>query len=139
MYGQTVVLVGLTICLAMLQQVQALPRPWSTRDPRSKRSSSGLHSRATTIPDGWAYTDCVTDTGNPRGLQGYNFDSAAMTVNLCITTCQSKGFVSPAFWRMNDNEADTPLQILAGLQYGRQCYCGNAMGEYRLAQTSLLG
>ncbi|GHJ87956.1 hypothetical protein NliqN6_4358 [Naganishia liquefaciens] len=41
-----------------------------------------------------------------------------MTVNLCITTCQSKGFV------------------LAGLQYGRQCYCGNAMAEGSGASTT---
>jgi hypothetical protein len=78
---------ALSLVLLVLQ-AQALPHNWTTHQRR------GLSARATTIPNGWAYTDCVTDTGNPRGLQGYQFDSAAMTVNLCITTCQSKGFVS---------------------------------------------
>lgn len=81
----------LVLSLVLLAlQVQALPRNWTRHQQRSVK----LQSRATTIPNGWAYTDCVTDTGNPRGLQGYAFDSAAMTVNLCITTCQQKGFVS---------------------------------------------
>lgn len=109
MCGRTVLLVGLAICLALLQQVQALPRSWSRPSPHNKRSSK-LHARATTIPDGWAYTDCVTDTGNPRGLQGYSFDSSVMTVNLCITTCQSKGFVS----RTSSRDSDLGSRLLPG-------------------------
>ncbi|KAI5450005.1 hypothetical protein NCC49_003767 [Naganishia albida] len=104
----------LSFILLVLQQVQAIPRNWTAPRQRPAR----LHSRATTIPNGWAYTDCVSDSGNPRGLQGYTFDSSTMTVNLCITTCQSKGFK------------------LAGLQYGRQCYCGNAMSAGTGASTT---
>lgn len=99
--------------LVLLQQVQALPRDWAVHHTGLRRSL-GLYSRATTIPNGWAYTDCVTDSGSPRGLQGYSFDSSAMTVNLCITTCHSKGFVSPCPVRVSCR-ADSSVSVSTSL------------------------
>ena len=49
---------------------------------------------------------CVFDDSNERVLSGYYFSSPKMTVELCLSTCRSKGFP------------------YSGLQWEIECYCG---------------
>jgi hypothetical protein len=58
---------------------------------------------------------CFTDSTASRGLNAFAFaNSTGMTEELCVNTCQAKGF------------------SVAGIEYGIECFCGNA-----LASTSL--
>lgn len=53
---------------------------------------------------------CYTDSGPTRALSGYSFTNAtAMTEEMCVGTCQAKGY------------------SMAGIEYGRECYCDNAL------------
>ncbi|KAI0739627.1 hypothetical protein C8Q80DRAFT_1288255 [Daedaleopsis nitida] len=58
-------------------------------------------------PDGWEGLGCVSD-GGPRALTGYSFTSDQMTVASCTSACASRNF------------------SLAGVEFARECYCGNA-------------
>ncbi|KAI1374179.1 WSC-domain-containing protein [Hypoxylon crocopeplum] len=59
----------------------------------------------------FAFTGCIADSGNPRTLAGYSFEADNMTIEYCISTCETKGY------------------ILAGLEYSRECYCGISLGS----------
>ncbi|KAH0559498.1 hypothetical protein GP486_003989 [Trichoglossum hirsutum] len=53
---------------------------------------------------------CWTDDRGARALSGFVFtDSASMTPGLCVFTCKKRGF------------------IYAGVEYGRECYCGASL------------
>ncbi len=56
------------------------------------------------------YLGCFRDQKN-RDLSGYSFKSSKMTKQLCMNTCQQKGF------------------SYAGLQYSQYCFCGNSYGR----------
>ncbi|KAI8806739.1 WSC domain-containing protein [Cladochytrium replicatum] len=61
-------------------------------------------------PSPFKYYGCYSDGVIPyhRALEKSGFvDTTAMTIELCTTYCSSKGF------------------ILAGLEYGQECWCGN--------------
>ncbi len=64
------------------------------------------------------YLGCFKDKGAPEGLSGrdlngYMFESDhSMTPSLCISVCRKRGF------------------MFAGLQYSKQCFCGNSYGRY---------
>ncbi|WWC57615.1 uncharacterized protein I303_100147 [Kwoniella dejecticola CBS 10117] len=60
------------------------------------------------LPTGWSSNGCQTEGSGSRALTGYSFASSSMTQELCMTTCQAKGFT------------------LAGIEYSSECYCGNA-------------
>ncbi|KAI9774328.1 MAG: hypothetical protein M1840_004222 [Geoglossum simile] len=65
----------------------------------------------------WVYLGCANET-NPRALNSAATASNAMTVKVCQDFCISSGFG------------------LAGLEYGRECYCGNALSPHSaLGQT----
>ncbi|KAH7330380.1 hypothetical protein BKA65DRAFT_565638 [Rhexocercosporidium sp. MPI-PUGE-AT-0058] len=56
------------------------------------------------------YTACYTELTNARAMVGYTFtNSTGMSVDVCTTTCKTKGY------------------LLAGLQFGNQCYCSNSI------------
>ncbi|WRT68981.1 uncharacterized protein IL334_005963 [Kwoniella shivajii] len=62
----------------------------------------------------WVQNGCLIDSWN-RALSGYQFSNdTAMTQELCLSTCLSKGFT------------------YAGMEYGNQCFCGNGVtyGEW---------
>ncbi|WWC67290.1 uncharacterized protein I206_101198 [Kwoniella pini CBS 10737] len=60
------------------------------------------------LPTGWSSNGCVTEGSSSRALTGYSFATSSMTQELCMSTCQAKGF------------------SLAGIEYASECYCGNA-------------
>ena len=57
-----------------------------------------------------SYLGCYTDSKN-RDLAGFTFSSPKMTPKLCQDTCRQRGF------------------SYAGVQYYRQCFCGNSYGK----------
>lgn len=72
---------------------------------------------------GSVYQGCFTDpSAAQRALQGYSMSVGTMTQELCISTCQSKG------WKMS------------GVEFGRECYCSNEINLVanggKSAQTS---
>ena len=64
------------------------------------------------------YLGCFRDGGDPNGLRGRDlygatiFDDPNMTIEKCINYCKSRGF------------------RYAGVQYSKQCFCGNSYGRY---------
>lgn len=70
------------------------------------------------IPPGYRQINCRTEASNGRALTGYSFSSDEMTYYQCITSCGSQGFV------------------YAGLEYGRECYCGNLIEGGTIADDS---
>ncbi len=62
------------------------------------------------------YLGCFKDTGD-RDLSGYSFSRSGMTTQICLDTCQQKGF------------------SYAGTQYSSQCFCGNSYGKYGKASN----
>ncbi|KAJ7662114.1 WSC domain-containing protein [Mycena polygramma] len=66
---------------------------------------------------GWAYVACTKEPANGRLLNGYSFTSASLTVENCISTCESRGFT------------------FAGLEYANECHCGTGYSAPALAAT----
>ncbi|KAE9379342.1 WSC-domain-containing protein [Stipitochalara longipes BDJ] len=54
---------------------------------------------------------CYTDVVATRGLSAYTVTSTTMTNEVCVSTCQSKGY------------------SYASTEYASQCYCGNSIGS----------
>jgi hypothetical protein len=72
--------------------------------------------------DGWEYVGCATDEYFERTLTGASTSSDSMTIKTCVDFCGSKGL------------------SLAGLEYARECYCGNDYSSTdRAPKTSVLG
>lgn len=57
------------------------------------------------------FVGCVADNGNPRPLTGASFTADNMTIEICVAFCEDKGYA------------------LAGLEYSRECYCGDSIGS----------
>lgn len=58
----------------------------------------------------WTYLGCAADKGNPHPLNGASKQGqTGLTIESCQSWCKDQGF------------------SLAGLEYGRECYCSNAM------------
>jgi hypothetical protein len=60
---------------------------------------------------------CFSDKGDPKGLSGrdlpgYMMEIKGMTIEACLSLCNQQGYT------------------YAGVQYGRQCFCGNSYGRY---------
>jgi len=64
-----------------------------------------LAPKSVVLPTGWSANGCMADAVDARSLSAYIFANDAMTVELCVSTCSSKGFT------------------MAGTEYGRECYC----------------
>ena len=71
------------------------------------------------LPAGWASLGCMTDSQSTRALAQYTITSSSMTVELCMSTCASKGY------------------NLAGAEYASECYCANSFtsGTSKAAST----
>lgn len=72
---------------------------------------------------GWASLGCFSDNG-PDGRtltypQGVPAGPDGMTVEECTTSCQANGYV------------------LAGLEYSRECYCGNSFSNAGYKQSDM--
>ena len=64
------------------------------------------------VGNGWVYLGCANET-NPRALnQAATADNNAMTVESCQAFCNTNNYG------------------LAGVEYGHECYCGNALQSY---------
>lgn len=72
---------------------------------------------------GWAYQGCAEDDVNSRTLTGtnniYSEDQATTDVDSCLQTCAGSTY--------------------AGLEYGKQCFCGDSIPSGRAPQASTLG
>lgn len=74
---------------------------------------ASVYSLSTTnTPDSgsWNYVACYNDPGNARVLQ-YNSESNSMSIATCQSTCKAQGFT------------------YAGLEYGKECYCGSSLAN----------
>lgn len=63
--------------------------------------------RDTSVPAGWTYFGCVSESSDERLLQGFAFSSSTLSPLLCLTECQELGYT----W--------------GGMEYGDECYCSN--------------
>lgn len=80
--------------------------PTSTTSSRSFSSSLSSAAPSASLPAGWQSLGCTVDSASKRVLTGSYSESNSQTPALCMARCQSLGFA------------------YAGLQYGKQCYCG---------------
>lgn len=88
----------------------------STTSSTTISSSSVAPSPSVSLPAGWQALGCTVDSASLRVLNGSYWDTSTLTPSVCAAKCKAGGFA------------------YAGLQYGRQCYCGNS-----LSGTSKLG
>lgn len=76
---------------------------------RIQTNDTHLRARAAPVlPSGWTYKSCVREPSSGRTLTGYSFTSSSMTVDMCVSTCATKGYT------------------MAGAEYANECYCGNS-------------
>ncbi|WWC62263.1 uncharacterized protein I303_104859 [Kwoniella dejecticola CBS 10117] len=73
--------------------------------------SADLTTAPLVLPSGWsaASSSCIAEPSSGKALTGARWADNSMTINTCVSYCQTKGFV------------------FAGVEYGRECYCGNAL------------
>ncbi|KAM0720206.1 hypothetical protein Q7P37_004342 [Cladosporium fusiforme] len=75
-----------------------------------------------TSSESWAYAGCAQDDYFERTLTGPTTSSDNMTVKTCVDFCASKG------------------HVLAGLEYARECYCGDKYSsEERAPKKGVMG
>ncbi|WVW80508.1 hypothetical protein I302_102492 [Kwoniella bestiolae CBS 10118] len=74
-------------------------------------SSASLAPSASASATPWQYLGCANET-NPRALSLAATTSNTMTIQQCQSYCLSKNLP------------------LAGLEYGKECYCGTALQSY---------
>ena len=70
-------------------------------------STSSSASASVSLPTGWSNLATYTDSTAGRTLGGYQFSSSSMTQDLCVSTCNGKGYK------------------YAGVEYASQCFCGD--------------
>lgn len=91
-----------------------VPVPSSTTAGPTSSTSTGTVSISTGpaptgLPAGWINDGCWLDGYNGRILQNQLADSQANTVQVCVNACANAGYT------------------IAGVEYGVQCFCGNAL------------
>jgi len=74
-----------------------------------------------TVSKKWEYAGCGTDSIVARVLTGDHESNDKMTVETCVDYCSSKGF------------------SVAGLEYSRECYCGNSIGKTGAPVPGVMG
>ncbi|KAF5573947.1 WSC domain-containing protein [Fusarium pseudoanthophilum] len=83
-------------------------------------------------PPKWPFTDvtdtnkfrylgCAKDTYGSRSLNMAQTSADNMTIESCLDYCEHQGY------------------LFAGLEYGRECYCGNAVDKNKLPVKGQLG
>lgn len=83
--------------------------PSATAGTGTGNSPSTPTPETSNIPSGWSYQGCYTDQTNARSLSNQQPDSSSLTAASCISACSSAQY------------------SVAGLEYGSQCFCGNAL------------
>jgi hypothetical protein len=79
----------------------------ATLAPPIKAMGFDKRDIAASLPGGWSYSGCWTDTVQDRKLNSDTYtDSTGMCEGSCIDYCSAKGYT------------------FAGVEYGRECYCG---------------
>ncbi|WRT64450.1 uncharacterized protein IL334_001382 [Kwoniella shivajii] len=75
--------------------------------------SADLTSQSIAIPNGWAVAsnDCIQEGSSGRALVGASYSVDGMTVPSCINYCDNLNYP------------------YAGVEYGRECYCGNTLAN----------
>ena len=81
----------------------------SSSTSTSSSTTSSASSAATGLPSGWTYRGCYVDNKNGRILINAQPASNTMTNEKCVAACQTAGY------------------SVAGMEYGQECYCGNAI------------
>ncbi|KAF4991656.1 hypothetical protein FGRMN_7668 [Fusarium graminum] len=69
----------------------------------------------------FGYLGCAKDPYGSRSLHAASTSADSMTIESCLDYCEKKGY------------------SLAGLEYGRECYCGNEVDKSRLPVKGVLG
>jgi hypothetical protein len=59
----------------------------------------------------YTYRGCFTDSSTSRSLPTLAYSGKTNSVDKCVSTCSSRGFAT------------------AGVEYGVECYCGNALAS----------
>ncbi|EIW68225.1 hypothetical protein TREMEDRAFT_44661 [Tremella mesenterica DSM 1558] len=90
--------------LSLLTIIHARPPP----EPRPRGNTRHLNPSRRALTTAWNYVGCREDS-TPRALAGYSYTDSKMTVESCVSTCNSKGY------------------SLAGTEAGTECYCANAV------------
>ncbi|CRK17506.1 hypothetical protein BN1723_011323 [Verticillium longisporum] len=103
------------------------------RGPGRATQQSGCGATTTISPPQWPYTDmtishrfryrgCAPDaSGKSRTLNGTDVSSDNMTVARCLEYCDERGFK------------------YAGVEYRRECFCGNFVDHDREPKKGILG
>ncbi|KAG7147381.1 putative fungistatic metabolite like protein [Verticillium longisporum] len=103
------------------------------RGPGRATQQSGCGATTTISPPQWPYTDmtishrfryrgCAPDaSGKSRTLNGTDVSSDNMTVARCVEYCDERGFK------------------YAGVEYRRECFCGNFVDHDREPKKGILG
>lgn len=87
--------------MSLISLTSAAPQSPARRD---LQVSSG-------IPSSWSYSGCFTDKVSSRTLPLASYADDAMTESKCIGFCDQKGY------------------SFAGVEYGRECWCGYEIGS----------
>ncbi|KAI1084815.1 WSC-domain-containing protein [Whalleya microplaca] len=66
----------------------------------------------------FAYVGCAADASGTRTLNGYATTSDNMTIESCTSICKTNGYP------------------LSGLEYSKECYCGNSLGSVALTNCT---
>ena len=70
------------------------------------------------LPSGWNASGCYTEATSGRALSAYSTSASDMTYAKCIATCQGQGYT------------------YAGVEYSRECYCGNMLSTGSVPASS---
>lgn len=65
----------------------------------------------------WSYLGCAKDSGSSRALSGPRYGDSAMSIEKCQAYCIGNGYP------------------IAGLEYGRECWCGNSVSASNPIQS----
>lgn len=71
--------------------------------------NADLTSQTTLLPNGWSSVGCYREPSSGRALEGASTSSDTMTASQCLNYCSSKGYA------------------FAGVEYGRECWCDDAI------------
>jgi len=106
---------ALTVVLSLI----AFTVGWSV--PPHKRQSSGPIVQSS-IPPTWVSIGCWSDSPNSRALHDFLGSIDNLTEELCIQSCEES--------------SEGPFS-LAGVEFGGECYCGNAIeGENDIIEST---
>lgn len=92
------------------------PAPLNDKPPVS--NASILNPTPGTMLGKWSYLGCAKDAGASRVLSGPRYGDSGMTIESCHAYCADKGYP------------------IVGLEYGRECWCGNSISSTNPIQTA---